>query len=96
MQVKDSIMTILQDGKWKSTKDFDSVGAGRDLKRQALTILKNDGMVLSITRTEAIKKSIPVTAKGNARELYYSLNTEGAEQVVAHDDIDLEQSFNDF
>ncbi len=95
-QAKDKIMEILADNKWKSMKDFENISIGKDNKRQALTSLKNDGMIVSLTRQQAIAKSIPVSLKGNARELYYSLNTENAEAVTMADEIVTDQAFNDF
>lgn len=95
-QAKDSIMSILADGKWKSKKDFESVNVGKNNMIQALTVLKNDGMILSITRKEAIKKMIPVSLQGKANELYYCLNSESAEAVTQADEIVANKEFDDF
>ncbi len=96
MQAKDEILAILNDGKWKNMKEFENIEVGKSVVRQAFQALKNDGMILSISRMEAIKKSIPVSAKGNARELYYSLNTESAELITRTDEEALTKEFNDF
>lgn len=95
-QTKDQLMEVLADGKWKCKKDFEEINVGKNNMIQALQSLKNDGMVLSITRKEAIKKSIPVTPKGHPSELYYSLNTESAEAVTMNDEIVAQKEFNDF
>lgn len=82
-ETKNQIMDILSDGKWKSKKDFtEKIAVGNNIMNQSLQSLKNDGMLLTITRPEAIKKSIPVTPKGNARELYYCLNTDSSELIT--------------
>ncbi len=95
-QTKDQIMEILSDGKWKNTKDFEEkFNVSKSIMRQALTILKNEGMIISITRTQAIKKLIPVAPKGNARELYYALNTENAEAVSMSDEIVAQREFDE-
>jgi hypothetical protein len=93
---KDGIMEILGDGKWKPMKDFDSIKAGKTITRQALTVLKNSGMIVSITRKMAIKKCVPVTLNGKANELYYSLNTESAEAMTMVDNIQAEQEYLSF
>ena len=89
-QTKDQLMEVLADGKWKSKKDFEEINVGKNNMIQALQSLKNDGMILSITRKEAIKKLIPVTLKGHPSELYYSLNTESAELII-RTDVEVEQ-----
>lgn len=90
---KNQMMEILNDGKWKTMKDFEMIESGKDIKRNALQSLKNDGMVLSITRKQAIEKSIPVTAKGRHNELYYSLNSESAELATRTDTEEANQDF---
>lgn len=96
-QTKDQIMELLQDGKWKSTRDFEEViEVGKTTMKQALTSLKNDGVIISIGRLEAIKKSIPVREKGNARELYYSLNTDSAEMITREDEEATQEAFDNY
>lgn len=95
-QTKDQIMALVANGKWKNKKDFnDNINVGKNILIQALQSLKNDGILLSISRKEAISKSIPVSAKGHVGELYYSLNTESSELITQSDE-EVEQSFNNF
>lgn len=97
METKNDIMEVLGDGKWKNIKDFeDKITVSKTIMRQALTSLKNDGMLVAIDRKKAIAKSIPVTPKGHPSQLYYSLNTESAEAVTMADEIRTTQEFNDF
>lgn len=94
--VKDQIMEILSDSKWHCKLDFtEKITVGKNNLIQALTVLKNDGMIISITRKQAIARSIPVRPKGHVAELYYSLNTESVEAIVMADDIRAEQEFLD-
>lgn len=95
-QTKDQLMDILADGKWKSKKDFEMIDVGKNNMIQALQSLKNDGMILSLTRKEAITKSIPVTLKGHPSELYYSLNTESAELVTRSDEASIQEAFDNY
>lgn len=96
-QTKEQLMDVLADNKWKSKKDFEEViTVSKTILHQAIQALKNDGMVLSITRKEAISKAIPVTPKGKSNELYYSLNTESAELVTRNDTAGVQEDFDHF
>lgn len=92
-QTKDSIMDVLSDSKWKCKKDFETINVGKNNMIQALQVLKNEGMILSITRKQAIEKSIPVSEKGKFNELYYCLNTESAELITREDEYIADQEF---
>lgn len=95
-QTKDEIMDLLKDGKWKATKDFEeNIKVSKTILRQALTSLKNDGILVHINRKQAIAKLIPVAPKGHPKELYYSLNTESTEMVVREDEV-MEQAYTNF
>ena len=96
-QVKDQIMEVLSDNKWKSKKDFEEkITVGKNNMIQALTVLKNEGMIISVNRKQAIAKCIPVREKGHPGELYYSLNTENAEAVTMVDEIVAQDSFDNY
>lgn len=87
-QTKDQVMEVLSDNKWHCKLDFtEKINVGKNNLIQALTVLKNDGMIVSLTRKQAVAKSIPVRNKGHVGELYYSLNTESAEAMTMVDEI---------
>lgn len=93
-QTKDQIMEILADGKWKSKKDFEeNITVGKNILIQAIQSLKNDGIILSIDRKQAIAKAVPVTLKGHPGQLYYSINTEASELATRSDHGEAEQEY---
>jgi hypothetical protein len=92
---KDQIMSILADGKWKPVKDFEGIDAGKTIMRQALTVLKNEGAIVAVSRKQAIQKLIPVTPKGNAREFYYAVNNEITGELAMTENDIANKEFND-
>lgn len=97
IQTKDEVIAVLKDKNWKSLKQImEEVDAGRDMIRQALTVLKAEGAIVFITRKEAIKKLIPVPDKGKANELVYSLNNEEAEMEMIQEELIADDAFNNF
>ena len=96
MKAKDGVMEVLEDGKWHTKKDFEELNVGKNNVIQALQSLKNDGMIVSINRKQAIAKAIPVALKGHVSELYYALNTEQTEEVSRTDEEVAQKDFDDF
>jgi hypothetical protein len=95
-ETKTRLMEFLSDNKWHCKKDFEDMNLGKNNLIQSLQSLINDGMVLSLTRKEAIVKTIPVRLKGHPMELYYSLNTESAELVTRKDEVVEQDDFDNF
>jgi hypothetical protein len=97
MEVKGQIMDILGDNKWHCKKDFnEQIVVGKNNLIQALSVLKNDGLIVSISRKEAITKNIPVREKGSEKEIYYSLNTESAEITMTKEEAMQQDEFDNW
>ena len=73
---KDGIMGVLKQNEWLSAKDlFELKIAGLSNVRQALSVLKKEGVILSMTRKQLSEKFIKVS-EGSMKENFYSLNGE--------------------
>mgnify|MGYP001587507444 CR=1 FL=1 len=86
-ETKDAIIAIMQkDSAWHSAKDFiNREFAGHNIIRESLRQLKDEKLIISMTRKEAEGKEISVESEGRANELIYSWNS----KKVDNDEWDL-------
>ena len=85
---KEAIMSILKPSEWKTTNEFFELEvAGKTVIRAALNSLDAEGVVVSITRSEARKKGLVPPNGGNPKEKLYSLPSEESELI--QDEFDL-------
>jgi hypothetical protein len=76
VNAKDSVVRELEGGGWKTAKDFISLGiASKNVVRVALQVLVKEGVIMSMTRRDAIDRKMDVGGTGKSNELVYSMNT---------------------
>ena len=89
LATKDSLMSTLKVGYWQSAKElFELKIAGMSNVRQALSVLKKEGLILSMNRKQLAEKNIAVDSVGKPNENLYSLNSETPQEEVSEDPLD--------
>lgn len=82
IQTKESIMGTMQVGDLKTVNDFIAMNiASKSVIRAALNALIYEGILISMTRSEAHKKGLIGSMTGSPREKLYSLPSEESELV---------------
>lgn len=85
LAAKDGVMASLKSDEWVSAKDLFELGiAGMSNIRQALSILKKEGVILTLNRKQLLAKGVEVKSFGKPNENFYSLN--GEHEPIPTDD----------
>ncbi len=96
VNAKDSVVHALEEGGWKTAKDFINLGiASKNVVRVALQVLTKEGVLMSMTRKDAIDRKMDVGGTGKSNELVYSMNT-ARDSFVEEEPTGPDDIFKDF